>query len=75
MGKEPKLMLSGSWKLNKSDWIGWGNRTLQTLAPYLVVLIPVVIEKLPRDWAYATITVWVLQRIYDLLRRWYTNNK
>lgn len=63
--------MSKRFSLNKADLIGWGNRTLQTLAPYLIALIPVVILNIPKEWEYAVATVWVLQRVYDLLRRWY----
>ena len=62
-------MESKRFTLNKADWVGFGKRTLQTLAPYLVALIPVLISKVPASWEYAVLTVWVLNRVYDLLRR------
>lgn len=67
--------MSKSGTLNKQDWIDWGNRTLQTLAPYLIALIPVVIAQVDPQWQYAVLTVWVLNRVYDLLRRWYQGTK
>jgi len=62
---------SKKWTLSKQDWTAWGNRTLQNLAPYLVALIPVFIEQIPKDWEYTVIAVWLLNRIWDLLRRLY----
>ena len=65
-------IISKSWKLNKEDIKRWWTRTFQTLAPYLVVLIPVAIEKLPPEWAYSAIVLWLLQRGLDLARRYVT---
>lgn len=61
---------SKRFTLNKADLIGFGQRTLQTLAPYLVALIPVLISQVPKDWPYAVLTVWLLNRAWDLLRRY-----
>lgn len=66
--------MSGRFSLNKSDLMAWGERTLQTLAPYLIALLPVVIGQVDPQWKYAVVTVWLLQRIYDLMRRWYQSN-
>ena len=63
--------MSKRFTLNKADIYAWLERTLQTLAPYIIALIPVAIDQVPKDWQYAVLTVWVLNRIYDLLRRWY----
>ena len=68
-------MQSSRFSLNKSDLIGFGKRTLQTLAPYLIALIPVVIAHVPPDYKYAVIIVWVLNRVYDLLRRYVSGTK
>lgn len=62
--------MSGRFSLNKSDLMAWGERTLQTLAPYLVALIPVVIDQVPKGYEHAVLVVWILNRIYDLLRRY-----
>ena len=56
---------------NNSDTVAWLKQTLVFLAPFLLALMPVVIEKVPRDWAYGTITLWVLNRLWDALRRFY----
>lgn len=42
--------------------------SVKNLAPYIVVLIPVIIDQLPVDWAYATITVFLLQRALSFFR-------
>ena len=62
-------MASKRFTLNRADIIGWGRQTLIFLAPYLIALIPVFIEQVPKDWEYAIITIWGLNRIWDLLRR------
>lgn len=65
-------VLSKPFQIDPEDIKHWGHRTLQTLAPYLVVLIPVAIEKLPPEWAYSAIVLWLLQRGLDLARRYVT---
>lgn len=65
-------ILSKPFEFDPEDLKRWGQRTLQTLAPYLVVLIPVAIEKLPPEWAYSAIALWLLQRGLDLARRYVT---
>ena len=56
---------------SKKDTIAWCQQAIKVLAPYLIVIIPVVVAQLPRDWAYATIVIYILNRIWDALRRWY----
>ena len=68
-------MPSKRFQLNKADMLAWGHRTLQTLAPYLIALIPVVIAHIPSTWEYGIITVWILNRIWDLLRRYVNGSK
>ena len=63
-------MESKRFTLNRADWLAFLQRTLQTLTPYLVALIPVLISQIPKDWPYAVITVWLLNRVWDLLRRY-----
>ena len=62
-------MPSKRFTLNKTDLVAWGHRTLQTLAPYLIALIPVVTAHIDPTWKYAVIAVWLLNRVWDLLRR------
>lgn len=66
---------SKRFTLNKQDLIGWGQQTLTFLAPYLIALIPVFINQIPKDWEYAVITIWILNRIWDLLRRFVAGKK
>lgn len=63
---------SKQWTLSQEDWKAWGERTLQVLAPYLIALIPVVVAEIPNEWEYAVLTIWVLNRLWDLLRRFYS---
>ena len=60
---------SKRFSLSKADLVGFTQRTLQTLAPYVIALIPVVITNIPPTWKYAVVTVWILNRVWDLLRR------
>lgn len=63
---------SKRWQWNRADTIAWANQAIRVLAPYLIVIIPVLIDQLPKDWAYATVTIYILNRIWDALRRWYS---
>ncbi len=65
-----KKVVSPKYELIKEDWIAAGKRALIFLAPFLIVVIPVVIEKLPADWAYSAIVLFLLNRLTDLLRRY-----
>ena len=65
-----KKVTSPEMALIKEDWIAAGKRALIFLAPFLLVVIPVVIEKLPADWAYSAIVLYILNRLTDLLRRY-----
>lgn len=55
--------------LNRDLIKAWLKHALVFLAPYLVALIPVFIQQVPKDWEYAVLVVWILNRIWDLLRR------
>ena len=85
MGKSGKTVsmptiFAGKWELtdrsprftwNYTDTYNWCIQTLIFLAPFILALIPVVIEKLPKEMAYGTVLLFVLNRITDALRRWY----
>lgn len=63
---------SKRFQFNKTDAIAWGKQTLWFLAPFILALMPVLISKVPSDWEYGVITLWVLNRVWDFFRRWYT---
>ena len=63
-------VISPKYALVKEDWIASGKRALIFLAPFLIVVIPVIIDKLPTDWAYSAIVLFILNRLTDLLRRY-----
>jgi len=53
--------------LIKQDWIAIGKKALIALAPFILVCIPVLIEKVPQDWAYLPIALYLLERLKDYL--------
>ena len=55
-------MASKAWKWNKQDTIKFLQDSVRVLAPYLIVIIPVLIEQLPKDWAYSAMVIYALQR-------------
>lgn|GEM_PF-5124430 len=60
---------SARWQWNKADTIAWCNQAVKVLAPYLVVIIPVLIGNIDKDWAYSAVIVYILNRIWDALKR------
>lgn len=54
---------SKSFSWNSEDTKRFFQETLRVLAPYLVVIIPVLVQQLPKDWAYASVVLFVLQRV------------
>ena len=68
-------MVSKSFSMTPQDRAIFWNTTLINLAPYLVALIPVAIEQVPVDWAYATVVVFLLQRVWSFLKLYVTKHK
>ena len=64
-------MASKRFELNKKDAIEWAKNALWFLAPTLIVLLPSIMEIIPADWKYAAIAIYILNRLTDILRRWY----
>ena len=56
-------MTSKRFQLNKADAVKFGKDALKVLAPYLIVIIPVLISNIDNNWAYSAILLYVLQRI------------
>jgi len=56
-------MKSKKFQWNKADTAKFLQDTLRVLAPYFVVILPVVLQQIPKDWAYSAILIFVLQRI------------
>lgn len=54
---------SKSFSWNGADTKKFLGETLRVLAPYLVVILPVLIQQLPKDWAYASVVLFILQRV------------
>lgn len=52
-------------KLLKQDWQAIGKKALHDLAPFAIVLIPVLVQKVPADWAWASVAYFVLGRLKD----------
>ena len=61
--------VSPKWTLNKDDVIKTVKNTLIFLGPTLLVLIPAVIDIIPKDWAYASIIMWLLKGLTELIQR------
>jgi len=53
---------SKKFTFNKADAIAWSKDALKVLAPYLIVLIPVMIEQLPKEAVWTGVAIFVLQR-------------
>ena len=66
---------SKRFQFNHNDLLAWLKQTKKVWVPYLLALIPVVIQQVPAEWTYAVITVWVLNRIYSFLTLWYAGAK
>jgi hypothetical protein len=62
---------SPRWSWNYTDTYNWCMQTIIFLTPFILALMPVIIEKVPREWAYGTVTLFILNRFTDFLRRWY----
>jgi hypothetical protein len=48
---------------NKQDTMKFLTDTLRVIGPYLIVIIPVVIEKFPKEATWTVIAVFLLQRV------------
>lgn len=55
-------MKSKKFQLNKADLMVWSKDALKVLAPYLIVLIPVLIEQLPKEAFWTGVAIFILQR-------------
>jgi len=53
---------------NRADTQVFVQQAVRVLAPYIVVIIPVLVGQIPKDWAYATVTVYVLNRIWSAVQ-------
>ena len=60
-------MQSKKFTWNKEDTIKFLKDALKVSAPYLIVIIPVLLNQIPEDWGYATITIFILQRVRKAL--------
>ncbi len=52
---------------NKDDTQVFLGQAVKVLAPYLVVIIPVLIGQVPKEWGFAAVTIYILQRIQSAL--------
>ena len=55
-------MKSKRFTWNKADTVKFLKDTLRVLAPYLIVIIPVILSQIPDDWAWSAIVIFLLQR-------------
>ncbi|TVL99536.1 MAG: hypothetical protein CV087_17405 [Candidatus Brocadia sp. WS118] len=56
-------MKSKKFSWNREDTVKFAKDALRVLAPYLIVIIPVLIDQLPKEWAYSAAVIYVLQRV------------
>lgn len=61
-------------QMSKEDWIAAGKQALLFLGPALLVLIASTVEIIPSDWKYGALTLFALNRVYDLLLRFLKDN-
>ena len=67
--------ISPRGKVNYADLVAWGNNALWFFAPTLVILLPSIVGVIPVDWKYAAITMYILNRLTDLIKRFYTGKE
>lgn len=60
-----KKSLRFHWNIQDTKAFLW--QAVKVLAPYLIVILPVLIGQIPKDWAWAAVTLYVLQRIQSAL--------
>lgn len=63
-------MQSPKNSLNTQDLKQWAHNALVFLAPALLVLIASTVQIIPADWKYGTITLYLLNILTDLLRKY-----
>lgn len=61
-------------QLSKQDWKNAAKRGLIFLGPALVVLVASTVQVVPADWKYATVVLFILNRVTDLLVRFLADN-
>lgn len=59
--------ISHAFTMTTEDWNSFCEETLVKISPYLIVVIPVFIEELPKELAYGAILVFLLQRLQSFL--------
>lgn len=59
---------SPAGSMHTMDWGVWAKDALIYGLPIVAVVIPVVIQMIPSDWAYATIATWILGRILEYIQ-------
>ena len=67
------MITSPKFGLIKEDWIAASKRAMIFLAPFILAIIPVVIGKLPPDWAYSAVVLFLLNRLTDIIRRYFVS--
>lgn len=61
---------SARFTLNRADVIKWIKNALIFLGPALLVLIASLIKAIPSDLKNGALVLYVLNVLYDLLRKW-----
>ena len=61
-------MQSKRFQWNSADTQKFLQESLKVLAPYLLVIIPVLLQQIPQDWAWSAIVIFLLQRARSALQ-------
>lgn len=64
-------MKSNRWQWNYQDTFNWLRNALWFLVPTLLVFLPSLAGLVDPNWKYAVVTLYVLNRITDALRKLY----
>lgn len=61
-------MQSKRFQWNRVDTENFLKEALKVLAPYIFVIIPVLLQQIPQDWAWSAIVIFLLQRARSALQ-------
>jgi hypothetical protein len=68
-------MKSKKFDWNSADTKAFLREALKVSAPYLIVIIPVLIDQLPKEVAWASIAIFLLQRARSVIEIYLSGKK
>lgn len=66
---------SPRFTLNERDWHVWAKNALIFLGPTILVFIASLVAVVPQDWKYGALTLYALNLLADLLRKYLDGQK